>query len=316
MKRYGLLLAMVLVAGGCRKGPPDSEEPEPYRKVLAEIGEVGGKLLQEGGPKEAAAMTWELERLKTRYSAQLATLVGDLAIATANPAGSYHPLGVRLAEALGEVGIPAAAFSTTGSGENVDLLRRRFVSAAIVQSDILAQAWDGRGLFSADLPWRDLRALGALFPEAVQIVAADPGIRSLADLAGRRVAIGVPGSGSHVDALRVLEAGGMSLDDMQLLPLPLDEAAQGVIDGDLDVLVTTTAYPSPLLRRVAASRSVHLVSLDEQVVAGLGALAPAMIPVQIPAGTYAGQDGPIRTVGVTAVLVTRKDVPWSGGRWV
>jgi len=292
------------------EGPPDSEEPEPYRKTLAEIGDLGARLLRKGGPRQVETMTWDLERLKTRYELQVATLEDKVTIATADLAGSYHPLGSRLAEALSAAGTAAEAFATLGSGDNMALLRQRFTLLAIVQSDIMAQAWDGRGLFAADLPWKDIRALGALFPEAVQIIAAaDSGIVTLADLRGRRVAAGIPGSGAHFNALRVFEAAGMELEDMAAVNFnSLGEAAQDFIDGEIDALVTTTVYPSPVVRRVAASRSVRLISLDDVVVARVGILEPAMVAVRIPAGTYAGQDAPVQTVGVTAVLVARKDM--------
>ena len=101
---------------------------------------------------------------------------------------------------------------TRGGEENIRLLRDGKVSLALAQGDVALQAYEGtRQLRRRRAPTRTLRAIGSLYPEPVHVlVRADGGITSMADLAGKRVAIGVQGSASRTTALRVLRAHGLA----------------------------------------------------------------------------------------------------------
>lgn len=291
---------------------PDSEEPEPYRRTLEELGAVGARLVKRAGPSGAMLLHRDLVRVRTRHEMMAVGLDGVLTIATADPAGSYHPLGVRLADALTAAGIPAQAFPTSGSEENVDLLTPRCADFAIIQSDVAELACSDRcGAVAAEGDCA-LRALGALFPEAVHVVVrADSGLHGIEDLAGRRVAVGMQGSGSTLDARRILRAAGMNpmMDVEATYPASLSAAVAGLLSGEVDAMFVTTAYPSPLLRRAAASRDLRFIPLSPSQVREVRSLASAMVSVRIPAGTYSGQDQPVATVGVTALLVARTTTP-------
>jgi len=292
------------------EGHPDSEEPEPYRQRLADLEVLGKRLVRKGMSSAAANLEWELTRLHTQHALLLALEEGRVAILSGEPVGAYHPAGVHLAEALTGQGIEAAAFPTSGSRENLGLLRPLGANAfALAQSDLAWQAWKGGEAFGA--PFEGLRAVGALYPEAIHVlVGADSGIEAIGDLRGKRISAGVFDTGSVINAMQLFQAAGWQWNwQRDGVSLPLSEAPKAFAEDRLDALVVTTAFPSPVVRRIAATRDVRLLPIGPEILARLTEVAPQVVPLRIPAGTYAGQDAPVQTAGVTALLVTRQETP-------
>lgn len=292
---------------------PDSEEPEPYRKRLAELEALGGKLIRAKMPLAAANLEQDLVRLHTRHSLLLAHRSGSVAILTGDPAGIYHPLGARLADALVEHGIDAAAFPTSGSPENIALLRPILPNVfALVQADVARMAREGEaGDFEP--PFSGLRAVGALYPEAVHVVVgAGSDIRSVEDLQGRAITAGDASTGSLLNAVQVFHAAGWDWDwKRDMVVMPMGEVPAAFAAGEVDALVITSAYPSPVIRKIAAVQPVRILALTPEVSAHLQRDNQDLIPIRIPAGTYTGQTAAVETVGVTALLVTREETPGS-----
>jgi TRAP transporter TAXI family solute receptor len=289
---------------------PDSEEPEPYRKRLAELEVLGKRLVRKGMRGAAANLEWELTRIHTEHAMLLALEEGRVAVLSGEPGGAYHPAGLHLAEALSRQGIDAEAFPTAGTRENLALLRPLGANAfALAQSDLAWQAWKGDGAFEA--PFQGLRAVGALYPEAIHVlVPADSEIETLGDLRGKRISAGVFNTGSVINAVQLFRAAGWQWNwQRDGLSMPLSEAPAAFAAGTLDALVVTTAFPSPVVRRIAAIRPVRLLSVPPEVLEKLSGTAPQIVPLRIPAGTYADQEDPVATAGVTALLVTRQETP-------
>ena len=303
--------AVDFAAADAQRTGPDSEEPEPYRKRLAELGTLGGKLIRAGMPLAAANLEQDLVRLHTRHSLLLAHRSGSVAILTGDTAGIYHPLGVSLADALLTQGFDAAAFPTSGSPENIALLRPILPNVfALVQADVARMAFEGGG---GDFgpPFLSLRAVGALYPEAVHVVVrAGSGIRSVEDLQGRAITAGDAGTGSLLNAVQVFHAAGWDWDwKRDMVVMPMGEVPAAFAAGSVDALVITSAYPSPVIRKIAAVQPIRILALTPEVSAHLQRGNRDLIPIRIPGGTYSGQNEAVETVGVTALLVTREETP-------
>lgn len=172
---------------------------------------------------------------------------GRLSIATGNTTGVYYVLGGGLAEQIGRnlPGYQATAEATGASVENIQRIVRGDSDIAFTLADSAADAVAGTGAFTAPQP---IRAIARLYDNHTQVVATTAsGVRSVADLRGRRVSTGSPNSGTEVIALRLLRAAGLDPDkDVDRQSLGLPESVQAVKDGDLDALVWSGGLPTPV----------------------------------------------------------------------
>jgi TRAP transporter TAXI family solute receptor len=171
----------------------------------------------------------------------------------------------------------------------------------------------GEGPFAQGGAVTSLRALGSLFPEPVQIVvSARSTIRTVADLRGKKVDIGMPNSGTHYDALQVLGAYGLGVKDLaELREKGLEDAAGRLGAGRLDAFFVTVGAPTRALQNLAARQKIRLVSLENSIIERLVTENPGLIRLTLPANTYPGQTEQITTVSATALLVTHSDAPQS-----
>jgi hypothetical protein len=282
----------------------------PYRQHLATLS-VLGKALQESDAKaDMKALEQSLAGLVGEASRRLARSKGKISFATGSPGGEYHAQGVGLARILSDTNTPAEAFPTHGSLQNSRLVASGEVRFAYVQNDIAQMAHSGSGLFSGEPPKTNLRAICALYPEAVQIVTlAGSKIKTVADLANTRIDIGPAGSGVRVNALQVLSAAGLKLEDIKATQgRPLGDALKDLTAGTIDALFITSAYPTPAITKTAATYPLALVPLDEGTLANLASRSQ-LVPMRVPSKTYPGVDVPTKTAGVVATLVTTKGTP-------
>jgi TRAP transporter TAXI family solute receptor len=181
----------------------------------------------------------------------------------------------------------------------------------LVQSDIAAAAAKGSGAFAAEGAISELRALASLFPEAVQIVTArESPIITVADLKGKRVAIGQPGSGTRPNAEAVLVASGVALADLgEAKEAGLAEGLRMLAAGEVDAVITTLAAPAYSLQRAAAEGGIRLISVGTQERAILAGAHPDLVPITLPPNTYPGQSESVETVAVAALLVGTSALP-------
>ncbi len=241
-------------------------------------------------------------------------------VATGGTAGVYFPLGSALARLWTErvAGVQATAQTTGASVANVRLLQRGEVEVAFAQNDIVYYAFQGIEMFSRD-PQTRLRGMAMLYPETIQIVTLrHKNINSVADLAGKRVAVGAPGSGTEVNArqiLRLHDIGYVQTRQIHGLPrtvqadfLSFAEAADQLKDGVIDAAFLTAGVPTAAVQDIAATRDLKIVPIPEVVATRLREQYPYYTPVVIPPNSYRGQAEPVPTVAVVAMLVTRADL--------
>ncbi|WP_203871739.1 TAXI family TRAP transporter solute-binding subunit [Planomonospora parontospora] len=226
----------------------------------------------------------------------LASAVAALAIATGNTTGVYYVLGGGLADQIGRhvPGYQATAEATGASVENIQRVVRGDSDIAFTLADSAADAVAGKGAFTGPQP---IRAIARLYDNSTQVVAAaDAGVKSVADLKGKRVSTGSPNSGTEVIALRLLEAAGLDPDeDVTRQSLGLPESVQGIKDGTLDALVWSGGLPTPGITDL-------FTSLKDEV---------AFVPLDASLPRMQAEHGPVYAQGAIGrdVYGTPADVP-------
>jgi hypothetical protein len=231
-------------------------------------------------------------------------------VLTGGTSGIYYPIGVALAKLYGEA-IPEAKSSvqaTKASVENLNLLAAGRGEVAITLGDALSQAWAGNEEAGFKQPLAKLRGISALYQNYIQVVArADSGIKTLADLKGKRISVGAPKSGTELNARAVLKAAGINYSDFSKVEyLPYAESVELLRNRQIDVTLQSAGLGNPALRDLANSVDVLFVPVPPEVVAKIG--DKAYLNGRIPANTYKGQEAEVPTASVVNFLVTHEGV--------
>jgi uncharacterized protein len=240
-------------------------------------------------------------------------------IGTGGTGATYYPLGGTIANAIsnppgsrpceegGSCGVPgliAMAQSSRGSVDNIDGIKTGRFHSGFVQSDVAYWAYTGTGVYDGQIPIEDLRAITALYPEDIQLIARkDAGITSVQDLKGKRVSLDERGSGSYVNAVQILDAFGLSEADVDARFLKSVSASDAVIAGDLDAFFITAGYPTNAIIELASRASITLVPIEgpaaQKIVDTFGFYSIDRIPAE----TYEAIDA-TNTLAVGAQWVT------------
>lgn len=255
----------------------------------------------------------ELDRALQNIALRLDTGKQSFAVATGPEGGEYARFVASLATRFGSHATPGKirAAYTAGSVANAFMVDRGEARLGLVQSDVAAEAVTGDGLFAVAGPLRKLRAVAALFPEPVHVVVrADSGLRSVADLAGRRIVLGNVGSGTRHTALRVLAAHGLqptSFTEAEFVDA--GQALERLADGSVDAVIEVISAPWGQLAQAAQPGALRLLSLEPAATARIEETVHGIVRLDIPARTYPGQEEPVHTVAATALLVANSDIP-------
>jgi len=234
----------------------------------------------------------------------------SISIATGGTSGTYYPLGGGMAQIFTEHVVNATAEATGASVENMQLLKDGDVDLAMVQSDIADYAAKGTMMFEEQGALSNVQAMASLYNETIQIVvAANSDIHSVEDLAGKRVSIGAPGSGTEANAHQILEVHGMSEDDLgQVQRLSFGDSTSYIQDGTLDAAFVTSGTPTSAVSELAATVGVRIVNIEDDKITALIDKYPYYAEQTVEAGTYTGFDETVKTVAVKAQLVIRADL--------
>ena len=231
-------------------------------------------------------------------------------IATGGLAGVYYPLGGGMARLISNEAphISASVQSTGASVANVGLLDRGNVEFALIQNDIAYYAATGTEMFEGRaMP--GLRGVAMLYPETIQIITlAGSGIESVADLAGKRVAVGAAGSGTEANARQILGAYGITYDAIQEDYLSFAEAASNLRDRNVDAAFITAGFPTAAVTDLATSLNIRVLDVSDEAFTSLSVDYPFYTQVTIPGGTYRNVNADTQTVAVMAMLATHEDV--------
>jgi TRAP transporter TAXI family solute receptor len=235
-------------------------------------------------------------------------------IGTGGLTGVYYPTGGAICRLLNkgrrDHGIRCAVESTGGSVFNLNALAAGDLDFGIVQSDWQYHALNGSAEFEGKAN-PELRSVFALHAEAFTLVArADAGVKEFADLKGKRVNRGNPGSGHRGTFEEVMKAAGWSENDFALLAeLKASEMAPALCDNKIDAFVYTVGHPNGALEEVTTTCNARLVPFAGSLAESMLAAHPYYSRLEIPAGLYRDNPAPTPTLGVKATLVTHSQVP-------
>jgi TRAP transporter TAXI family solute receptor len=238
-----------------------------------------------------------------------------ISVGTGGVTGVYYPAGGAICRLVNggakRHGIRCTVESTGGSVSNLNGIRTHRLDFGLVQSDWQYYAYKGDSSFRETGPFTELRSVFSLHVEAFTVVArADSGIRRLADLKGRRVNVGNPGSGQRGTMDVILRAMGWTIGDFALASeLSADEQSQALCDNKIDAMVFVVGHPSGSVKEATALCASRLVDVEDDAVDRLVRESDFYRKTKVPAGMYAGTSRDVATFGVVATLVTSSRVP-------
>lgn len=232
-----------------------------------------------------------------------------LSLATGGTQGTYYALGGTFADLItDETGIKTTAEVSQASTANVNALKDGTAEVAFMQTDIAYYAKNGELMFDG-AAMDNLVAIGVLYPETIHLVTtANSGITSYEELAGKKVSVGAPGSGTYANAEQLLEVHGLTMDDIQPQNLDFGESTDGLQSGQIDAAFITAGYPTAAVEALGATADVRIVPVAADKAEALIAKYPYYAVDTIPAGTY-GLESEVPTVSVLAMLATTTDLP-------
>ena len=237
-----------------------------------------------------------------------------ISIGTGGVTGVYYPTGGAICRLVNkgrkEHGIRCAVESTGGSVYNINTIKAGELEFGVAQSDWQYHAYNGTSKFS-DNPFPDIRAVFSVHPEPFTVIArSDAGVNSFADLKGKRVNVGNPGSGQRATMEVVMDAYGIGMDDFALATeYKGSEMAKQLCDGNIDAMIYTIGHPAAAIKEATTTCDATLVSVTGPEVEKLVADNPFYRVATIPGGMYKGTDGDTTTFGVGATFVTSATVP-------
>jgi TRAP transporter TAXI family solute receptor len=240
-------------------------------------------------------------------------------IGTGATAGTYFPIGGLIANAIsnppgsracadgGSCGVPglvATAVASNGSVANATAIAAGNLQSGFVQSDVAYWAYNGTGIYEGRPKAEGLRAIASLYPESFQLVARKgSGIKTVADLKGKRLSMDEPGSGTLVDARLILSAYGLTEKDLKAEYLKTQQAADKLKDGTLDAFFSVSGWPNGAISELAATTGIDLVPIAGPEAEGLLKRFSFFASDEIPDDAYKNVAG-VKTVSVTAIWAT------------
>lgn len=235
-------------------------------------------------------------------------------IGTGGITGVYYPVGGAICrfinQARKEHGMRCTVESTGGSVFNVNAIGSGDITMGVSQSDVQYFALKGEGPFKDKGPNHELRALFSLHPEALTLVARrDSGVRSWADVKGKRLNIGDPGSGNRVMTEDLMRQSGLKTADLKLATdLKPAEMAGALCDNKIDAYTYVVGHPNASIKEAMATCNASVVPVPEADIDRMLKSSAYYSAATVPARMY-GDNPDIRTFGVRATVVTSSKLP-------
>lgn len=229
----------------------------------------------------------------------------EYTIATGSKSGVYYPIGEALAMILKQAfpGVTLNIMETAGSVENLQLLRDGKVDMALVQNDIAFYAVEGEAMFNGQ-KITNVSGIATLFPEVVQIIVRkETGIKSLADLAGRKIAVGSKDSGTYYNAQQLLTIAKV-WEQVEHQYLNAGDAMKEMQTGRIDGFIFTSGLPNPSIIELARKVEISLIPVEPDMVQKLVSSYSFYYPSTIDANLYPGQTEEISAVEINAILLS------------
>ena len=232
-------------------------------------------------------------------------------IGTGGTAGTYYPVGGILANAISQPpNLVLTAVASNGSVANVNSILGGSLESGFSQADVAYWAFTGTGIWEGKPKAADLRAIANLYPESIHLVARKgSGIKTVADLKGKRVSLDEPGSGTLVDARIILAGWGLKDSDVRAEYLKPNQAGDKMKDGAMDAFFFVGGFPAGAISELASTGAgIELVPIDGPNAAKILSQYKFFATDEIPAETYKGVAA-VKTMSVGAQWVTSAKVP-------
>jgi TRAP transporter TAXI family solute receptor len=231
-------------------------------------------------------------------------------ILTGGQSGVYYPMGVALSQIYAKhiPNVRATAQVTKASAENLNLLQAGRGELAMALGDAVSDAWKGDEEAGFKTKLDKLRGLSGTYNNYIQIVAsADSGIKTLADLKGKRISVGAAKSGTELNARAIFKAAGLTYADMAKVEyLAFGESVELIKNRQLDATLQSAGLGVASIRDLATSVKIVVVPVPADIVSKVG--DAAYQTAIIPANTYTGQTTDVPTAAIPNFLVTHSGV--------
>ena len=272
--------------------------PKNLKTVFAAV--VTAVLIQLSCPATGKAVDATGEKIKLR-------------IATGSQTGVYYPMGHGIKQLIEDTYpdiIEVEVVSTSGTAENLQLIDHEQVDLALAQNDTAYYFYTGQAMYT--LPSSKAQAIASLYTELIQIVATKKSdIEYLDQLKGRRIRTGSPPENIPNSATLIFALAGWEASDLTDVRCSFGDARKMLLENSLDAAVVTAGVPTPLLTDtidgISMQDYVNLIPIGESLANQLMRKFPYFVYTSIPADTYRTQLEPVKTVGVRAILVARKN---------
>ncbi len=234
----------------------------------------------------------------------------SLAFGTGGESGTYYAYGGTLANTLSAKldGVSIVAQTSGGSKANIISIEDKEIQLGFVQNDVAYYGYTGTDLFESVGACTGFSVIAALYPETCQIISTSD-ITSIEDLRGKIVSVGDAGSGVEFNANQILDAYGMSFDDIQVTNLSFSASAEALKNGTIDAFFCTAGDPTTAVTELATTNSINLLEIDDEHAAALIEKYPFYTQRVVVAGSYNGIDTDVKTVAVKATLIASNDLP-------
>ena len=277
---------------------------------LAACGSSGSSSTQSSAPAASAASSAAASagQAETKGLTDAERAKEFITVGTGPTSGIYFPIGGAFATALKEYGYQTSAEATNATGQNIQNILNGDCEIAIAMQDAVMQAYTATGAYEGKEPASGLKALMRLWPNYVQLVTtADTGIKSVEDLRGKRVGVGAANSGVEINARMILNAYGITYDDITPDYLAYGEAIDNMKNGQCDAVFVTSGLPNATVMELGVSYDMVVVPIDG---AGRDKLVndyPYYAKAVIPAGTYNNTED-VEGVFVYNIMLVREDL--------
>ena len=231
-------------------------------------------------------------------------------VGTGGTTGTYYGFCNVVATVINEkTDMELTVQSSGASKANILDIDDGIVQMAIVQNDVMDYAYNGTSLFENDGAITSFSTLGAVYAEVCQIVArADSGIKTVADLKGKKVSVGDSGSGVEFNAQQILGAYDITFEDIDKQNLSFQASADALKDGKIDAFFCTAGAPTVAITDLSTTTGIVLVEIDDEHLAKLQKDYGFYAAYTVPAGTYNGIDKDAQTVAVKATFIVSNDL--------
>ena len=231
-------------------------------------------------------------------------------VGTGGTTGTYYGFCNVVATVINEkTDMELTVQSSGASKANILDIDDGIVQLAIVQNDVMDYAYNGTSLFEHDGAIKSFSTLGAVYAEVCQIVArADSGIKTVADLKGKKVSVGDSGSGVEFNAQQILGAYDITFEDIDKQNLSFQASADALKDGKIDAFFCTAGAPTVAITDLSTTTGIVLVEIDNEHLAKLQKDYGFYAAYTVPAGTYNGIDKDAQTVAVKATFIVSNEL--------